>query len=384
MRHTTFSFAAVIALVLSTGLTVIAELTDSPQRRAPAASWPCFRGSLAMTGDAGTEFSLPPDLLWSFNTGDSIEATAAIADGVVYIPTMDGRCYALDLNSGKELWKFVNPDMDGAKSSPCIAGDLVCYGDDFGVFRALDRKTGEQRWKIETEGEIISSATHIKGVILFGSYDTALYCVDAQNGKEVWKLQTDGPVHCSPSLVDDQVAVAGCDGVLRLVNVFNGKETRSLEIGGNIASTPAVGKDLLFVGTMNAQVLGIDFKDMTRKWTYQHPTRSFEYYSSAALAEDTVIIGGRDKMVHCLDRKSGTERWAFRTKARVDSSPVVLGKSVYFGSSDGSVYAVGLDQGKKQWDYVTGGAIVASPAMASGCLVIANTDGIVFCFGKKK
>ena len=350
---------------------------------APPDGWAMFRGTLEMTGQAGSQLPDKLELLWSFDSKDSFEATCAIADGVVYVPTMDGRCYALRLSDGKEVWKFVNKDQDGAKSSPCIAGDLVCYGDDFGIFRALDRKSGKLRWKLATDAEIISSPSYINGKVLFGSYDGFLYCVDPKTGKVVWKSETDGPVHCSPSLAGGTVAVAGCDGVLRLIAIADGKQTKALEIGGNIASTPAVVGNRLFLGTMGCQVLGVNTDTMERVWEYEYSRRQFPYYGSAAVSGNLVIIGGRDKMVHALDRASGQERWSLQTKGRIEGSPVVVGERVFVGSSDGTLYGIDLASGKKVWSFVTGAPVVASPAVAAGRLVIGDQDGKLYCFGAK-
>lgn len=349
----------------------------------PADQWSMCRGNLSMTGVSAARLPDDLQLIWKFETGDSIEATAAIVDQTVYFGTLDGRFYALSLSDGKELWKFENPEKDGVKSSPCIAGDLVCYGDDFGTLRALGRKSGELRWKVSTDAEIISSPIFIDGKVIFGSYDESLYCVKAADGEVLWKLQTMGPVHCSPSYTDGKVVVAGCDGFLRLAAIDEGKETASLEIGGNIVSTPAVIGDRMFVGTNNNTVVRVDVGEtLTQKWVFT-PPRQFPFFSSPAVTKDLCIIGGRDKMVHAIEQETGKDRWSFRTRARVDSSPVIVGGRVFVGSSDGALYGLDLESGKKVWEYLAGAPIIAGPAVASGKLVVGDGDGKLYCFGSK-
>ena len=369
-------------LVLASGAMTLCAA--SPPTQSPPDRWSMFRGTLEMTGQAGSKLPAKLELLWTFKTEDAFEATGAITDGTVYVPTMDGRFYALRLSDGKQLWKFVNEDQDGAKSSPCVADDLVCYGDEFGTFRALDRQSGRLRWKVTSDAEIISSPSYINGKVLFGSYDGFLYCLDAKTGKEVWKSETDGPVHCSPSLAGKAVAVAGCDGVLRLIGIADGKQVRALEIGGNIASTPAVVGNRLFLGTMGCQVLGINTDTMERLWEYEHARRQFPYYGSAAVSDDLVVIGGRDKMVHALDQATGKERWSLQTKGRVEGSPVVVGDRIFVGSSDGTLYGIDLASGRKCWEFVTGAPLVASPAVAADRLVIGDQEGNLYCFGAKE
>ena len=62
-----------------------------PIPRAPADRWPQFRGIAALLGT--TEATLPATLklLWTYEAGDAIESSAAIADGVVYVGSADRR-----------------------------------------------------------------------------------------------------------------------------------------------------------------------------------------------------------------------------------------------------------------------------------------------------
>jgi len=372
-----------VAVFVGLALSAVGRAEPHPVHAARPDGWTLFRGSLEMTGRS--EAALPRDLelLWSRKLDDGFESTAAIADGVVYLPSLDGRCHAFDLADGTPIWTFEDPDLASAKSSPCLAEGLVVYGDDAGVLRALRKTDGSLAWRFESQGEIVCSPTVVDGRVLAGSYDNTLYCLDADSGELLWRLAADGPVHCSPSYIDGAVAVAGCDGFLRFVSVEDGKEAASFEIGGQIASTPAVEGEVLFFGTMNETVLAINWKKRGLIWSYRNPERSFPYYSSPAVAEGLVVIGGRDKTLRAFHRHTGNVAWTFRAKARIDSSPVVAGGVVYVGSHDGRVYGVDLQSGERVWEYVLGSATAASPAVADGRLVIASSGGGVFCFGRK-
>lgn len=374
---------SIFVLVFATVFSLHAE-ESLPLKISPADRWLSFRGSLEMTGQSEAKLPADLELLWSKKFDDSFEATAAVVDGEIYLPSMLGKCYALSLKDGAEKWLFATPDEDPAKSSPCVAGSVIVYGDDVGAIRGLDRATGKELWKFEAQSEVICSPTFIEGKVLIGAYDNFLYCLEPATGKVVWKVETQGPVHCSPSYLGGSVAVAGCDGFLRFVSVADGKQSEPIEIGGNIASTPAVNGSRLFFGTMNESVVGVDWKQKKVVWEYRNQGRSFPFYASPAVYEDLVIIGGRDKSVHALSQSDGSERWSYRAKARVESSAVVVGDRVYVGSHDGNVYGFEAKTGKKVWEYLAGGAVIGSPAVANGKLVISNSEGSVFCFGQKE
>ena len=67
----------------------------------PADEWPQFRGNPQLTGVAGGPVPATLKLLWTYDAGESIESSAAIAGGVVYVGAQSKDLIALDLATGK-------------------------------------------------------------------------------------------------------------------------------------------------------------------------------------------------------------------------------------------------------------------------------------------
>ena len=379
------------AIILGTSLCCIFTLDG--QSRAIADDWMSFRGNPQLTGVAVDVLPEAPQLLWTFETGEGIESTAAIFAGTVYVGALDGNLYAINLENGTLKWKY--RAADEIKSSPAVFRKTVYFGDEMGVFHAVNAQTGQQRWIFRTDGGIISSANFSGDSVLFGSYDQYLYCVSADDGVLVWKFETEGYVHGTPTIVDvghngslpypnDVVVTTGCDGYLRIISVLSGEENNKIPLGDYVAASPAVLKTRAYVGTFGSQVLGIDLKHTEILWNYEPPKGGFPFYASAAVTNDVVIVGGRDKRVHALKPETGEPLWTYPTKARVDSSPVIVGNRVLFGTVGGVIFALDLNTGEPVWQFVTGASIVASPCVASGKLVIGSDDGVLYCFGRGK
>jgi outer membrane protein assembly factor BamB len=72
---------------------------------------------------------------WSFDTGDKVQSSPSVANGMVYFGSWDGNLYALDALSGKLLWK--QPLGDRIISSPWPADGAVYVGCDNGSVYAL-------------------------------------------------------------------------------------------------------------------------------------------------------------------------------------------------------------------------------------------------------
>ena len=352
------------------------------QSQVSADDWLSFRGNPQLTGVATVELPENLELLWTFETEDGIESTAAIAAGTVYVGTLDGYLYAINLENGGLKWKY--QASSEIKSSPTVFSDMVYFGDGMGVFHAVDAPTGESRWTFETEAEIISSANVAQDRLLFGSYDQFLYCLSAKDGSLVWKFETEGYVHGTPAIVNGAVVISGCDGYLRVINIADGLERQKIGLGDYVAASPAIWNNRAYAGTFGNQVLCAGLENSEILWQYEHPERHFPFYASVAVTADTVVIGGRDKMVHALESQTGQPLWTYPAKSRVDSSPVIVGERVFFGTIGGELVALNINSGKKVWEFVIGAAIIASPSVAAGKLIIGADDGRIYCFGERE
>ena len=348
--------------------------------QAPAPDWPQFRGNPALTGV--TAATLPPTLkvLWSYEAGDSVESSAAIANGAVYFGSEAGELTSLDLANGAPRWKYKAKEGIG-ESSPAVTGDTVYVGDLAGVVHAVSAKDGKARWTFAAGSEVRASPVVVEDRVVIGSYDSHLYCLSAAKGALLWKYQTQGPVHATASIAEGIAYISGCDGMLRGIRISDGRQVTAVRSGAYTGASPVLGGGWAFFGTFNNDVLGVNLRARRIAWRYENKQRQFPFYSSAALVDGKVILGGRDKLVHCLDAKTGKEVWSFTTRARVDSSPAVSSGRVYVGSNDGRLYVLDAKTGAKIAEFEAGGPISASPAIVPGRLVIGTQDGKVYCLG---
>ena len=147
------------------------------------------------------------ELAWKFKTDGEVYSSPAVADGVVYVGSGDGRLYALDARTGKEKWSF---NTGGAVlSSPAVADGVVYAGvSEFGHdhLYALDARTGKEKWKWTFQNNGLlnnSSPAVVDGVVYVGVIRLGpgyLYALDARTGEEKWSFKTDGGVYSSPAV----------------------------------------------------------------------------------------------------------------------------------------------------------------------------------------
>ncbi|MBI1939935.1 MAG: PQQ-binding-like beta-propeller repeat protein, partial [Acidobacteria bacterium] len=351
MRFLTLVLASLVFLATLSG--------GEPQARSKQSSadrWNQFRGNHQLTGVASSVPAKELKLVWTYEAGDSIESSAVIVDGAVFFGSYSGELIALELSSGKVLWKYRAKDAIG-ESSPAVQEGRVFACDLSGVVHAVDARSGKGIWTFATKSEIKSSPVVVGDRVLIGSYDEHLYCLSVRDGSFLWKFRTEGPVHCTVGVSDGVAYISGCDEVFRAIRISDGKEIFNVASGGYTGASPALGGKSAYFGTFNNEVVAVDLASRRIAWRYQHPQRQFPFYSSAAVIDDRVVVGGRDKMVHCLNAKTGKSLWTFLTKGRVESSPAIAAGRVYIGSNDGRLYILDLTSGEKLWEFNAGSAL---------------------------
>ena len=348
-------------------------------QEAPADNWSQFRGNHSLTGVSQSNVPATLKQLWTWEAGESIESSAAIVGGTVFIGSQKGELTALSLENGSVHWKFPTGSPIG-ESSPGYGNGVIFIGDLGGWLNALNASDGKKLWAFKTNGEIKSSPVVIGDRVLIGSYDEHLYCLSARDGSLKWKFKSNGPVHSTPGIADGMAFIAGCDEMFRAIRRADGTEVSNVSSGAYTGASPALRGGSAFYGTFDNQVLEVNLGERKIDWRYEHPQRKFPFYSSAAVTSTRVVVGGRDKLVHGLTL-DGKAAWTFATRARVESSPAIAGDRVFVGSNDGRFYVLSLNDGTKLWEFNAGAPLSASPAIANGRIVIGSQDGRLYCFG---
>ncbi len=84
-----------------------------------------------MTGVAASALPAAPKVLWTYDAGDAIDSSAAIANGIVYVGLGKGDLIAVDFAAGQKRFEF---DAGGPiTASPAVAAGRLVIGTTEGV-----------------------------------------------------------------------------------------------------------------------------------------------------------------------------------------------------------------------------------------------------------
>ena len=281
-----------------------------------------------------TDIKLRPPfrIVWSRGVGALVEFPAVVSDGVAYVGNYKGTIYALDMRTGRYVWKY---DPPGGKmaSSPAVidARRLVVHGMD-GVVRALDRRNGRLLWAKRIGSPIESSPVVRAGIDYFGAHNGRLYALDVRNGRLRW--------------------------------------VRSL--GYKITSSAALAGRTLFIGDYGGRLLALDSRTGRTRWARSVNGR---IYGTPAVAAGRVVVPSSTGGSLTAFTTGGRYLWRAQTGSYVYSSPAVWGGKVFFGSYDGRMYAYSLASGRRLWSVAAGGPVSGAVVVVAGVAYAGSTWG---------
>ena len=193
--------------------------------------------------DPGTE-------LWSYDVpqGEPRRLSApSVADGVVYVGSDDHNLYVIDASNGELIWRYETGDS--VRASAAVAGGVVYVGSDDHNLYAIDASSGELIWRYETGDSVRASAAVADGVVYVGSTDHNVYAINASSGELNWRYETGNNVWGSATVADGVVYVGSADHNVYAIDASNGVLLRRLDGGGGRAPSLAVAEGVVYVAS---------------------------------------------------------------------------------------------------------------------------------------
>jgi outer membrane protein assembly factor BamB len=330
-------------------------------------------------------------ILWTFNpkTEDGYFTVGpAVAYGMVYELNKDGNLYALNVETGKEVWKYQGPGALMFPGNPTIAegkiyattGQKAAFSGQTGKseFACLDAFSGGLIWKLPIEAFAPRESVAIAYGNLYMIPGDVTTSVDSLTGGEyskinqIWAIGTrDWPMWRH----DAAHSGVGQSGPTNFTLRW------SFATGGAVVSSPTVADGRAYFGSQDKNIYAVDARTGSFIWRF---TTLDRIESSPAVANGKVFTGADDGNVYCLDAFNGSLIWVtsaggnlfavFNAAVILRSSPIVVGDKLYVGALDNKTYALNVNNGSISWTFQTKGYITSSPAVANGAVYITSQE----------
>jgi outer membrane protein assembly factor BamB len=207
--------------------------------------------------------------------------------------------------------------------------------------------------------------------------------------RTAWQLGGNALLEFPASIYGNNLYYLDGGATVKRINVRNGHQYWETHIGLRSASTPALDpKDkLLFVSVLST--IGTSTSDfngvfaavsmITGKiaWKVSVPSGT---ESSPIVIGHSVYFGDQGGTLYSLNVLTGKENWSLQTSGPVKAGPAYADGNLYFGNYGGSFYAVNAKSGKVVWSDSVGGEFYSTPAIAFGRVYVGNNSGAAYSF----
>lgn len=258
------------------------------------------------------------DILWRFDNAAPIRIAPTVANGVVFVQTIDNSLIALDAASGKEIWRYktaieattlvggaspaYDPKQDvviaafstgelrafkastgsslwgdllvsqkrtntltninGIKANPVIDGETVYAVGHGNILTAIDLRSGTRIWEKELGG---SNQPWVAGKFLYIlSNEFDLLAIEKATGKVVWNTNIPvtkdednraGLFACGPILAGDRLIVTSSNGYVFSVSPYDGQIIGYIVLSDGVEIPPVVADNITIFTTNDAEIV---------------------------------------------------------------------------------------------------------------------------------
>lgn len=212
-----------------------------------------------------------------------------------------------------ELYNRLTPAVDGAM--------IYAAGAD-GVVMAINRLTGDVKWKKKLKKPISGGVSASNGLVLMGTMKGEVIALDSATGDERWTAKVNSDVLSPPVTNGNEVIVqTGADSLFAFsigtgAPLWRYDNTPAiLTLRGK--STPLITQNMAIFGLSTGQVIALDVKQGIPIWT-----------------QVIAIPKGRSELERMVD---------------INGKLVLQGKTLYVVTYQGQLAAVDIDSGRIIW-----------------------------------
>ena len=343
----------------------------------------------------------------SFGEGSSkrdiLISTPIVVNQTVFTIDAEAKVSAFNLNDGEEVWeKELEPQIESnedvsMKGIGLGANSTKLYATTgFGSVFALDLQSGEEIWRFDNEIPFRIAPTVSERYVFVQTIDNTLIALDAGSGRELWQyksIQENTTLVGGASPAFDQnldvLVAAFSNGELRAIKASTGtplwsvlmvsrKRMNSLSSINTIKANPVIDNGVVYAAGNNHIMMAIDLRTGTPIWE-----REISSNNQPWVVGDVLYAVSNDADLLAIEKKSGRNIWSTKIPLGKDASelsgafvsgPVLTGYRLIVTSSKGYAFAVSPFSGKILGFIDLDDEVNTAPVVADNTVLFVTND----------
>ncbi len=323
-----------------------------------------------------------------------------VAGGVVYAMDSAADVSALDLASGRRLWRTKtkgkhdrSTNIDGGLG---IANGILYAANGLGGVLALDPARGQVKWRTQIGAPARSAPTIVEGRIFLTTIEDRLLALDAADGRQLWSYQAQNATTAllgepTPAFFDGLVVGGFGSGEITALRADGGTVvwTDTLAATGGLAGissvrgNPAISARRVFAVGMGGLALALDLYSGRRLWS-----RNIAGEDSLWVAGEWLFMVTLDQVLTAIHATDGLVAWVRQLPAYENPKdqsgpitwfgPLLVGDRLVVAGTSKEALAIspytGQILGRQK---LPAAAAPVQPAVADGTVLLVAEDGRV-------
>jgi len=334
--------------------------------------------------------------VWSKNVGKGYESlylklTPAIYDNHVYIADSNGELSAIDVTSGKAIWR-VDTDHP-VTGGPGAGAGLILLGTSEGEVLAYSADQGKFLWKSRVSSEVLAAPQADDNIVVVRSIDGKIFGLNGETGSRLWIYDRTVPAltlrGTSAPIIQSGLVITGFDGgKLVALDLRTGKllwETEIAQASGrseldrmvDIDSEPIIREGVIYVATFQGNIAAVDLQTGQLQWSRDIPS-----YAGLGLDPRHVYLTDDESNIWALERFSGSSVWKQESlKSRAATAPASIGNYVVIGDLEGYLHWLDSETGEFVARHqFTKNRIIAPPVAYQDIIYAYSSNGTLGAF----
>lgn len=316
----------------------------------------------------------PLEIAWSFKTDGPIGwSSAPVLDKdsrIIYCASADRCVYALDADSGEEVWR--HDTGEALLASPVLGQDKLFSVNAGGSVTALSTKTGAQLWQFKCDDALLTTPVIYRDSLVVPTDRGRLLSLDAASGVLRWQHRVNEPIVSAPQRHAELLLFGTKRGLFHAVSFEQGKNIWTFDGGSAIVASAAASVDSVYFGTQQGVFFALEADNGGLIWEY--PTNK-PVVSRAVIAFTSVIFASHDKWLYCCEKYDGSLKWKGAMRGKVLANLVVHKDSVISASQEGWLQAFSTKSGEVKWQKDVQHTIESTPLVVNDKLFLGTVEG---------
>ncbi|MFW6159477.1 MAG: PQQ-binding-like beta-propeller repeat protein [Planctomycetota bacterium] len=315
-------------------------------------------------------------VLWKLRLDGSGVRYSAVDGDLLYLVTRSNRIYCVRRDSGLTRW--VNALVGRPDAPPGFSPDYVVLSA-LDTIHVIDKFAGKDKWRFETDIQPASPACCDDTHFLFGSWTGTLHGFQFGDRHPRWTYTAGTAVFVQPGFHKGMAYAASDDGTLSSYNAQLDLGDRSLELGGRPVGMTNT-ENMLFVGTENFEVIGVQRAGLLETWSFGSGGRVTD---GPWLSKEGHVLyfAAHEDGLYALTAATGKRRW----RVGGGLKPVAITEDKVFVLRDGGQLCL-VDAGSGQilWTEPIAPFVGAVTNISNDIVHLYTRDGRIYAVAPRK